>query len=169
MNMWSGRRCRSTAAACMPAIALMMLGIMSAWAEPEDSATTKATASGSAAAPAEIPPLARAASAVMRAATHSQAAVTGEARFTSQDRWQHAGYNLDEIIYTVFITNVDSRILRCRTVVHATYINNGQRNELTDLQTTIVHPDDQGQAGIWAGLDEASGATFKVTCKPIPG
>ena len=85
----------------------------------------------------------------------------------SEDRWEHAGYNLDEIVYTVFITSHDDRILRCRTEVHGIYFNNGKKDEITDIQVSTLLPDKQVQAGIWSGLDEDSGATYKVSCRAL--
>ena len=89
--------------------------------------------------------------------------------YASEDRWEHTGYNLDEIVYTVFITNQDSRILRCRTEVHGVYVDDktGKKGEISDLQITTVFPNKQQQAGIWSGLDEQSGARYSVTCKAI--
>jgi hypothetical protein len=87
--------------------------------------------------------------------------------FASEDRWEHAGYNQDEIVYTVFITNHDPNILRCRTEIHGFYFNNGQKGEISDVQVSTVFPDKQVQAGIWSGLDEPSGATYKVTCRAL--
>ena len=88
-------------------------------------------------------------------------------QFASQDRWEHAGYNQDEIVYTVFITNHEPNILRCRTEIHGFYFNNGQKGEISDVQVSTVFPDKQVQAGIWSGLDEASGATYKVSCRAL--
>ncbi len=89
--------------------------------------------------------------------------------YASEDRWEHTGYNLDEIVYTVVITNQDSRILRCRTEVHGIYVDDktGKKGEISDLQVTTVFPNKQQQAGIWSGLDEQSGARYSVTCKAI--
>ncbi len=87
--------------------------------------------------------------------------------YSSVDKWEHAGYNQDEIIYTVFITNHDSRILRCRTQIHGFYNNNGQKGEISDLQVTTVFPDAESQAGIWSGLDEPSGATYTISCAAL--
>ena len=102
--------------------------------------------------------------------TTSNATDGGDAsalHFSSADKWEHAGYNQDEIIYTVFITNHDTRILRCRTEIRATSINNGQKAEISDLQVTTVFPDKEAQAGIWSGLDEPSGATYTVSCRAL--
>ena len=151
---------------------LPMLGLLTtaatlvAHAEPEDAARSQTSSD---AATTEVSAMAMAAMAAA-APPPKRVAPGSPALFTSQDRWQHAGYNLDEIVYTVFIINHDSRILRCRTKVTASYMDDkGVKNELTDLQTTTVFPNHQEQAGIWLGLDEPSGATFKVTCKPVGG
>lgn len=123
-------------------------------------ATTLASASG-----AHIAGASAAAGATATAAAPTAAAANGP--FASQDRWEHAGYNQDEIVYTVFITNRDANILRCRTEIHGFYFNNGQKGEISDVQVSTVFPDKQVQAGIWSGLDEASGATYKVSCHAL--
>jgi hypothetical protein len=35
------------------------------------------------------------------------------------------------------------------------------------VQVSTVFPDKQVQAGIWSGLDEPSGATYKVSCRAL--
>jgi hypothetical protein len=131
---------------------LVCLGLSVAWAEPDDPA-----------------PAPRAPAAATTPAT--PAAVVGapsaNSPFATQDRWEHAGYNQDEIVYTVFITNHDANILRCRTEIHGVYFNNGQKGEISDVQVSTVFPAKQVQAGIWSGLDEASGATYKVSCRAL--
>ena len=52
------------------------------------------------------------------AAAAAPTPATATSQFASQDRWEHAGYNQDEIVYTVFITNHEPNILRCRTEIH---------------------------------------------------
>ena len=94
-------------------------------------------------------------------------AATATSQIASLDRWEHAGYNQDEIVYTVFITNHEPNILRCRTEIHGFYFNNGQKGEISDVQVSTVFPDKQVQAGIWSGLDEAAGATYKVSCRAL--
>jgi hypothetical protein len=101
------------------------------------------------------------------ASTPGAASPTTGPHFASEDRWEHAGYNQDEIVYTVFITNHDPNILRCRTEVRGFYFNNGQKGEISDIQVSTVFPDKQVQAGIWSGLDEGSGATYKVSCRSL--
>jgi hypothetical protein len=101
------------------------------------------------------------------AAAPTAAATPSTTQVASQDRWEHAGYNQDEIVYTVFITSHEPNILRCRTEIHGFYFNNGQKGEISDVQVSTVFPDKQVQAGIWSGLDEASGATYKVNCRAL--
>jgi hypothetical protein len=128
---------------------LVSLGLLSvARAEPDDPAPAKS--------PAIVAP-----------GSPPRASAAGGPQYLSEDRWEHAGYNQDEIVYTVFITNHDPNILRCRTEVHGYYFNNGTKGEISDVQTSTVFPDKQVQAGIWSGMDEPSGATYKVTCRTI--
>jgi hypothetical protein len=89
------------------------------------------------------------------------------ARFVSEDEWQLAGYNLEEIIYTVWITSRDERILKCRTQMHGWSVDDdGTKSEITDLQLSTVFPNQRTQVGIWTGLDQSSGATYKTQCHP---
>jgi hypothetical protein len=134
----------------MLAATCVSLGLSVARAEPDD--------------PAPAPP--RATVAAPAVGTAATASVSGP-QFASLDRWEHAGYNQDEIVYTVFITNHEPNILRCRTEIHGFYFNNGQKGEISDVQVSTVFPDKQVQAGIWSGLDEASGATYKVSCRAL--
>ena len=137
--------------------ALVGVGLGVARAEPDDPP------------PAPRAPVASAtpATSTPAAAATSPTAAAANGPFPSQDRWEHAGYNQDEIVYTVFITNRDANILRCRTEIHGFYFNNGQKGEISDVQVSTVFPDKQVQAGIWSGLDEASGATYKVSCHAL--
>jgi hypothetical protein len=136
------------------------------------AAATPATVTAAAATPATAvapaAPATPAASAPGAAGSTTTAATTpSTAQFASLDRWEHAGYNQDEIVYTVFITNHEPNILRCRTEIHGFYFNNGQKGEISDVQVSTVFPDKQVQAGIWSGLDEAAGATYKVSCRAL--
>ncbi|HEX4676175.1 MAG TPA: hypothetical protein VH209_12650 [Steroidobacteraceae bacterium] len=170
------------------------LGLSVARAEPDDpapappratltaAAATPATVTAAAATPATaVAPVAPAAPAAPAAPLASAPGAAGStttaatspstapstSQFASQDRWEHAGYNQDEIVYTVFITNHEPNILRCRTEIHGFYFNNGQKGEISDVQVSTVFPDKQVQAGIWSGLDEAAGATYKVSCRAL--
>ena len=140
---------------------LVSFGLLSvARAEPDDPPPAKppaVLAPGAAVAPG----------AVAVPGSPPRASAAGGPQYLSEDRWEHAGYNQDEIVYTVFITNHDTNILRCRTEVHGFYFNNGTKGEITDVQTSTVFPDKQVQAGIWSGMDEPSGATYKVSCRTI--
>ena len=160
------------------------LGLGVARAEPDDPApappratVTATPATVTAASAAAASPAAHAASlasapgaggsTITAAATSPTAPTPSTTQFASQDRWEHAGYNQDEIVYTVFITSHEPNILRCRTEIHGFYFNNGQKGEISDVQVSTVFPDKQVQAGIWSGLDEASGATYKVSCRAL--
>ena len=88
-------------------------------------------------------------------------------QFVATGKWEHAGYNSDEIIYTVFIENRDSRILRCNVRMQGSFISNGKKSAITDRQVTTVFPQQQVPAGIWMDMDEASGASYDVKCKPV--
>lgn len=103
------------------------------------------------------------------AATTSPDKATSDhpADFTSEETWDVAGYNNDEIIYTIFITNRDSRIIRCTTDVKGFYYENGEKHDVSDRQSTTVFPQQRTQAGNWQGMDKSSGATYSVKCRPI--
>lgn len=88
-------------------------------------------------------------------------------QFTTDAQWEIAGYNMEEIIYTILITSHDTRILRCRTQVQGHYLENGKLLNISDQQTTTVFPDQQARVGNWTGLDKDSGATFTVKCRVL--
>jgi hypothetical protein len=88
-------------------------------------------------------------------------------KFVAEDKWLIAGYNNDEIIYQVFITNHDTRIIRCTTVIHGFYFDNGTKQSISDRQITTVFPNQPTQAGTWLDMDQKSGATYSVQCHPI--
>jgi hypothetical protein len=89
------------------------------------------------------------------------------ARFTTESQWEVAGYNSEEIIYTITISSQDSRILRCRTQMQGHYLDKGKLVEIADQQTSTVFPDQQVRVGNWTGLDEKAGANFTVRCRPM--
>ena len=137
---------------------------------PVVSAATTASVAGVASAVASPAPApaAPAVGAAASAAPQGQPPAPGSpARFTSEAKWQKAGYTLDEIVYTIAITSQDSRILRCRTKMQGTYSNNGKRDTISDLQVSTVFPDQQVQVGTWTDMDEAAGATYSVECKTL--
>jgi hypothetical protein len=87
--------------------------------------------------------------------------------YSSEARWEIAGYNNNEIVYTIFITSHDSRILRCSTELKGAYIENGEKVAVADRQISTVFPERPVQVGNWMGMDEESGATYSVTCHPV--
>ena len=101
------------------------------------------------------------------AADSAAAAGTNPARFATEARWATAGYNNEEIIYTILVTNQDSRIIRCTTQIKGAYFDNGQKLSIEDRQGSTVFPSERTQIGNWMGMDQASGATYSVKCKPV--
>jgi hypothetical protein len=101
------------------------------------------------------------------AADSAAAAGTNPARFATEARWATAGYNNEEIIYTILVTNQDSRIIRCTTQIKGAYFDNGQKLSIEDRQVSTVFPSERTQIGNWMGMDQASGATYSVKCKPV--
>ncbi len=88
-------------------------------------------------------------------------------KFTSEAKWLLAGYSNNEVVYTIFVTNQDPRIIRCTTEVKGTYFENGQKMSIADRQITTVLPNQPTQVGNWMDLDEKSGATYSVKCHPV--
>ena len=89
------------------------------------------------------------------------------AKFRTDAKWETAGYNNDEIVYTILVTSQDSRIIRCTTSLQGSYYENGQKQTVSDRQLSIVFPDQQVQVGNWMGMDQQSGATYSVHCHAI--
>jgi len=89
------------------------------------------------------------------------------AQFTTDAKWETAGYNNDEIVYTILVTSHDSRIIRCTTSLQGSYYENGQKQTVSDRQLSTVFPDQQVQVGNWMGMDQQSGATYSVHCHAI--
>jgi hypothetical protein len=89
------------------------------------------------------------------------------ARFTAEAKWDTAGYNNDEIVYTIIVTSHDSRVIRCTTSLQGSYYENGQKQSVSDRQLSTVFPDQQAQVGNWMGMDQQSGATYSVHCHPM--
>ena len=87
-------------------------------------------------------------------------------KFTSEAKWLLAGYNNNEVVYTIFITNLDSRILRCTTQMQGSYIEDGNKLPISDRQVTTILPNQPTQVGTWMDMDEKSGATYTVKCQP---
>lgn len=99
------------------------------------------------------------------------AAAPGDApKFVSEAKWQLAGYNNDEIVYSVFVTNQDTRIIRCTTEVKGFYFENGKdgpRLSISDRQITTVFPNEPTRVGYWMDMDQQSGATYSVKCHTL--
>jgi hypothetical protein len=88
-------------------------------------------------------------------------------KFTSEDKWGMAGYNNNEIYYAVFVTNQDTRIIRCTTEIHGYYFDNGTKLSIADRQITTLFPNQPTQVGIWMDMDQSSGATYAVKCHAV--
>ncbi|MGA2188028.1 MAG: hypothetical protein ABSH33_05825 [Steroidobacteraceae bacterium] len=95
------------------------------------------------------------------------ATVPDPATFVTEEKWGMAGYNNNEPIYTILVTSHDARIIRCTADLKGTYIENGEKRSIADRQTTTVFPNQQVQIGNWSGMDQQSGATYSVKCRPI--
>jgi hypothetical protein len=88
-------------------------------------------------------------------------------KFVSEAKWQLAGYNNDEIVYTVFVTNQDTRIIRCTTEVKGFYFENGAKLSIADRQITTVFPNEPTRVGYWMDMDQQSGASYSVKCHAV--
>ena len=92
---------------------------------------------------------------------------TQPALFASEAKWDLAGYNNDEVIYTIFITSQDPRIIRCTAVLNGFFYENGEKHSVSDRQSTTVFPQQRVQAGNWQGMDKQSGVNYSVKCHPV--
>ena len=101
------------------------------------------------------------------AATAPTSPTPGDPKFASEAKWVLAGYNSDEIVYTVFVTNEDPRIIRCTTEVKGFYFENGTKLSISDRQITTVFPNQPTRVGYWMDMDQQSGATYSVKCHPV--
>lgn len=90
-----------------------------------------------------------------------------EPSFVAEEKWGMAGYNNNEPVYTILVTSHDARIIRCTADLKGTFIENGEKEPVTDRQTVTVFPNSQVQVGNWAGMDQQSGATYAVKCRPV--
>jgi hypothetical protein len=88
------------------------------------------------------------------------------AQFSTEGKWDLAGYNNDEVIYTIFIESHDPRIIRCVVELSGFYYENGEKHAVKDRQGDTVFPSQRVQAGNWQGMDKDSGATYSVKCHP---
>lgn len=90
-----------------------------------------------------------------------------EPKYGVDASWVIAGYNDNEVIYSIIITNQDQRIIRCSTLLSGFYLENGTKHSISDRQGVTIFPGKQSSAGHWLGMDQASGATYKVTCRAV--
>ena len=88
-------------------------------------------------------------------------------KFISEAKWELAGYNNDEVVYTVFVTSQDTRIIRCTTQVKGFYFENGEKLSIADRQITTVFPNQPTRVGYWMDMDQQSGASYSVKCHPV--
>jgi hypothetical protein len=91
----------------------------------------------------------------------------GAPKFTSEATWGVAGYNNNEVYYTIVVTNQEAGIIRCTTEIRGFYFDNGTRLTISDRQLTTVFPNQPTQVGIWMDMDQASGATYSISCHPV--
>jgi hypothetical protein len=119
---------------------------------------------------AALPKTTAAASAITTVDTKSQDAAGANVngpKFTSEGKWELAGYNNDEVVYTVFVTSQDTRIIRCTTEIKGFYFENGTKMSIADRQITTVFPNQPTRVGYWMDMDQQSGATYAVKCHPV--
>jgi hypothetical protein len=90
-----------------------------------------------------------------------------EPKYSVDASWVIAGYNDEEVIYSIIISNQDSRIIRCSTLLSGFYLENGTRHSVSDRQGVTIFPGKQSSAGRWVGMDQTAGATYKVTCHAV--
>jgi hypothetical protein len=91
----------------------------------------------------------------------------GEPAYGISASWVIAGYNDNEVIYSIIITNDDANVIRCTTLLSGFYLDSGTRHAVSDRQSVTLFPGKQSSAGTWVGLDQASGATYKITCRAV--
>ena len=101
------------------------------------------------------------------AADKKAAAADDTPKFASEAKWELAGYNSDEVVYTVFVTSQDTRIIRCTTEVKGFYFENGTKLTIADRQITTVFPNQPTRVGYWMDMDQPSGASYSVKCHPV--
>lgn len=151
---------------------ILSLCLCTASMADEDSATTSTPAPPATASPKIVATPDAAASGAKVSPQPSNAVPTTNgdveaARFVTDAKWEIAGYNNEEIIYTILVTSHDKRIIRCTTELKGSYFENGKKSSIADRQSSTVFPDQQVQVGNWMGMDEKSGATYSVKCHPV--
>jgi hypothetical protein len=139
--------------------AFLVWASIGACAADESDVPVSPPAQQRAARPRQAAPVAPAAS--------SAASTTDAPKFTTEAKWLMAGYNNNEIVYTIIVTSQDSRIIRCTTEMQGFYIDNGDKQSISDRQVTTILPNQPTQVGNWMDMDQKSGATYQVKCKPV--
>jgi hypothetical protein len=81
--------------------------------------------------------------------------------------WVIAGYNDNEVIYSIVIANADSAVIRCATLLSGYYLENGTPHAISDRQSVTLFPGKQSSAGTWVGLDPKSATHYKITCRAV--
>jgi hypothetical protein len=143
-------------ACCLAALALSIPAL----AEDPEAARPAAAAAAPATASAPVP--------IRRIEDTGQTAGgPNEPKYSVDASWVIAGYNDTEVIYSIIITNQDQRIIRCSTLLSGFYLDNGTKHAISDRQGVTIFPAKQQSAGRWVGMDQASGATYKVTCRAV--
>jgi hypothetical protein len=153
-----------------------LLGFTALSCRADDDVSTPLPAAATAAAPAPAPtliaepawsprpPRPRAVPPPPSLTAAAPAAQDSAVKYEAEGKWDLAGYNNDEVIYTIFITNHDPRIIRCAVELKGFYYEDGEKHSVSDRQSSTVFPDQRVQAGNWQGMDEKSGATYSVKC-----
>jgi hypothetical protein len=95
------------------------------------------------------------------------AGMTDAAKYSADAKWEIAGYNNEEIIYTILVTNQDTRIIHCNAVLKGFYFENGEKHSISDRQGSTIFPGRQVAVGHWMGMDQKSGATYELKCRPV--
>jgi len=152
------RRCAVVAAAGLSAVSLSAAGL---------SEVSMADVPAPPAAAARPRQAAVAPSTNTERAGDDKSAAADAPKFTSEAKWGTAGYNNNEIYYAVFVTDQDTRIIRCTTEIHGYYFDNGAKFSISDRQITTVFPNQPTQVGIWMDMDQSSGATYAVKCHAV--
>ena len=162
---WTAASMADNDAATPPASATMPgLQLATVPAPSAPTARPRGVAPGLAAAQDSTPSTTQSSAPAVNAETAPAAA---PATFHAEEKWGLAGYNNNEPIYTILVTSHDARIIRCTADLKGTYIENGEKLSIADRQTTTVFPNQQVQIGNWSGMDQQSGATYAVKCRPI--
>ena len=89
------------------------------------------------------------------------------AKYSTADRWILAGYNNNEIVYTIIVSNEDTRILHCTALMQGWYFDNGKKLPISDRQSITVFPNEPAHIGNWMDMDQQSGATYSVKCRTL--